>query len=525
MVHSRPALPSGHGELTLRPDYDQWPMLVDQNRAAASSWHFDVGGLSAAELRTLARSEALDAAAAFSAKLEVALRPPGDPEAPLIATGHQPELYHPGVWVKDFLLDRLAVQIGASALDIMVDTDGFDSVALTAPCMDVEVDRCRLYLALGAQDSCFASAAVPSESAIEDFCRAADSMLATLPAPSVRRHFSRFCEQLRSAAPDAENLAEFVTIARRRYEASAGTGYLEAPLTALARTEAFRRFVAHLAFDAAGFARAYNIELQEYRALSKIRSGAQPVPDLGTADGGVELPLWHIDGGQRSTLWAKPCAVGGVTLYTASGLRIDLPSDPSAAAAALARAKVLIAPKALALTLFVRMFACDLFIHGIGGGRYDVVTDGIIRRYFRVEPPRFVVASLTMYLPLGAHVVGEDEVAAAKERLQRLEHNPDALLREIEFDSEEEREHAGALAAEKRKLVEDIASAGAEKKTIGLRIREVNQELSGILRPLRAEFEADLARLQAQLRASDILTDRTYPFCFWEPAEVADKLP
>jgi hypothetical protein len=476
-------------------------------------------------MRTLARSEALAVAAGFSAKLKVEVRRPGDSGGPLIATGHQPELYHPGVWIKDFLLDRLAVQIGANAFDIVVDTDGFESVALTAPCIDTEVDRCRLYLAIGSEEGCFASAAVPSESEIEDFCQSADAMLATLPAPSVRRHFSLFCEQLRSAAPDAENLAELVAIARRRYEASAHTGYLEAPLTALARTESFRRFVAHLALDSSAFAGTYNTELQQYRALSKTRSRAQPVPDLEILDGAVELPLWGIEAGRRSTLWVKPLEQGAVTLYTASGLRIDLPGDPGAAAAALARANVLIAPKALTLTLFVRMFACDLFIHGIGGGRYDVVTDGIIRRYFGVEPPRFAVASLTMYLPLGAHIVSEDEVAFAKERLQRLEHNPDALLTEIEFDSEEERGRAVALAAEKRGLVDAIAGPDADKKSIGLRIREVNRELSGILSPLRAEFEADLAHLEGQLRASSILTDRTYPFCFWEPAEVADKLP
>src|SRR5690606_12266035 len=116
-----------------------------------------------------------------------------------------------------------------------------------------------------------------------------------------------------------------------------------------------------------------------------------------------------------------------------------LPAGPQEAADSVVRSGALMAPKALALTLFLRMFASDLFIHGIGGGRYDQVTDAVIRRYYGVEPPAFVVASMTMYLPLGAHVVTAEEVAAAKERLNRIEHNPDALMGEVEFEAPAER--------------------------------------------------------------------------------------
>jgi hypothetical protein len=525
MVHSRPTLPSGHGELTLRPAFEEWGDLLAANRQAAAGWRFTVAGLDVAELRSLARAESVDVGVSFSARLGVALRAPGDPEAPIVATGHQPQLYHPGVWVKDFLLDRVAVATGATALDIVVDTDGFDVVAVTSPCIAEGIDRCRHYLAVGAPDSCFASTPVPSLSDVDDFCTAGEGMLATLPAPSVGRHFSAFCDGLRSSLAKADNLAELVTMARRRYEASASTGYLEAPLTRIAWTRAFLRFVVQLAFDAARFSETYNVELGEYRVLGRIRSAAQPFPDLKFRDGAYELPLWSIASGVRSTLWAAPGADGTALLNSESGVQLLLPADSDAAVETLIASGMVVAPKALALTLFVRMFVCDLFIHGIGGGRYDLVTDGVIRRYFGVEPPRFAVASLTMYLPLGAHSVSEEEVAAAKARLNRLDHNPDALLSEIEFDSQGERDRALELAAEKRALVGAIAEPGADKKQLGGRIREVNVELSSILLPLREEYTTELEHLEGLMRVTDILTDRTYPFCFWDPGEIADKLP
>lgn len=523
MVRTRPALPAGHGEVLTRPTFAEWEGLLAANRERMRAWDFSVAGRPVAQVRAEARAEVLACAEGFSARLGVDVAAPRAADAPIVMTGHQPELYHPGVWVKDFLLQRIGELAGATAVDVVVDSDGFDVLAVSAPCMTPGVARCRQYLALGGDTAAFATASVPDAHALDDFCRAADEMLASLPAPAVRRHFATFSEHLRDAARDAGNLAELVTFARRRYEASAGTDYLEVLVTSVAHTPSYLRFVADIALSAERFAGAYNAELAEYRALTKTRSAAQPFPDLGVGEGAFELPLWRLGPQGRAALWAHPVN-GGVDLVADGATIVRLPPEPQAAVEALLACDATIAPKALALTLFTRMFACDLFIHGVGGGRYDQVTDGVVRRFYGVEPPRFVVASMTMYLPLGAHVVTDEEVAAAKERLNRLEHNPDALLDEVEFDSADERARAVALATEKAQLVAAIGAPDADRKALGGRIREVNAELAEILAPLRAGFEAELASLTTQRAASEILTDRTYPFCFWDPQEVADKV-
>ncbi|NTU71660.1 MAG: hypothetical protein HGB10_07580 [Coriobacteriia bacterium] len=524
MVHVRPALPAGHGEILTRPEFSSWPVLLEANRAASANWSFEVAGVAVDDVRRVARAEALEAAAAFSGRLGVSVAAPGAPDGPIVATGHQPEFYHPGVWVKDFLLQRLADETGATALDVVVDTDGFDSVTVTSPCVSPGMSRCVQYLAVGTEDGCYAGAAVPSEHDLDDFCRSAQDMLDTLSAPAIGTHFRAFCANLKSAAGDAANLAELVTIARRRFEASAGTGYLELPITELVKSKGWSHYVVDLALSAHRFAEAYNAELAEYRLVNKVRSAAQPFPDLKIADNVVELPLWRIVDGRRSGVRVR-VSDDGVTILSSDGcVVVELPATgPDAVSALLASGEVL-APKALSLTLFLRMFVTDFMIHGVGGGRYDQVTDGVCRRYYGVEPPAFVVASATMYLPLGAHLVTDEEVALAKDRLNRLEHNPDALLGEVEFDSPEEHDRAVALAAEKASLVRAIASPDADKKALGMRIRDVNTELAALLAALKVELTAELDSLLEQQRASEVLTDRTYPFCFWSPQEVADKV-
>jgi hypothetical protein len=135
-----------------------------------------------------------------------------------------------------------------------------------------------------------------------------------------------------------------------------------------------------------------------------------------------------------------------------------------------------------------------------------------------------VVASMTMLLPLGERVTTDTDVADAEQRLARLEHNPDQLLDEIEFDTVAERREAERLAREKARLVEAIAAPGADRKAIGRDIREVNAALGDLLAPLEAQLRAEVDQTRASRDAAAILTDRTYPFCLWDPREVMDKV-
>ena len=51
----------------------------------------------------------------------------------LILAGHQPELFHPGVWVKNFALSGLARRHGLTPINLVVDNDTVKSTALRLP--------------------------------------------------------------------------------------------------------------------------------------------------------------------------------------------------------------------------------------------------------------------------------------------------------------------------------------------------------------------------------------------------------
>ncbi len=513
-VHARQVPPAGHGEVLCEPRFEEWDATARANAAAAAGWPSAL-----AALRAEARAEALDRAAAYSESIgsSAAKREAG---GLIVATGHQPTLFHPGVWVKHLLIQRFAETYGATGIDVVVDTDAAGRVELTVPCLEPEVRTCGIPLVDAPAQAAYVQVPAPGPDERSAFRAAGMAALSRLPAPALGRHFDAFCDALDASAPGVSDAGSLVTAARRRYERAAGTDYLELPVSVQARGAAFRRFAAGYLADAEAVRSAMNAALGAYRARTGTRSLAQPFPDLARDGGVTEAPFWVLVDGRRAAAGVDDhgslCADGVPMLH--------LGGSAEEASAALARHDVLLAPKAIVLTLFERLFVADLFVHGTGGGRYDRVTDEFIRAYHGIEPPAYAVASMTLLLPLGGRLTTDAEVSALEERLNRCTHNPDRMLGEIEFDSIEEREAAEALATRKKELVEAIAVAGADRKELGREIRETNQALASAIEPVRREIAAELETVRAARAACAVLTDRTYPFCLWDPREVMDKV-
>jgi hypothetical protein len=287
-------------------------------------------------------------------------------------------------------------------------------------------------------------------------------------------------------------------------------------------TTAFSTFVFDLAANAERFAGIYNSELDAFREATSTRSKVQPFPNLDHLHDRCELPFWVLGNGRRATLWVS-CAADGRSVLWADGEEIGRFEAADAERFVEAASGWGLAPKALTLTLFARVVLCDLFIHGTGGARYDRVTDGVIRRYWGIEPPSFVVASLTERLALGVDVVSDEDVSRALERLNRFRHNPDAMLTQARFADDAQEARARELVAEKADAVQAIAQPEADKKALGLRIREINEELRKAMAPLGEQLRAEAEGLAAARRDAEVLEDRTYPFCFWDPRRIAER--
>src|SRR5208283_5464175 len=84
---------------------------------------------------------------------------------------------------------------------------------------------------------------------------------------------------------------------------------------------------------------------------------------------------------------------------------------------------------------------CDLFMHGIGGAKYDQVTGRLIETFFDITPPGIMVLSATLHLPIQRP--GILPISDATERIpDRRRDNADYLrdirreLRELSYHPE-----------------------------------------------------------------------------------------
>ncbi len=84
--------------------------------------------------------------------------------------------------------------------------------------------------------------------------------------------------------------------------------------------------------------------------------------------------------------------------------------------------------RALLTTLAARLLFGDLFLHGIGGAKYDRLTDAIIRRFFGIEPPAYMVVSGTLRLPIERECASESELFAVQRQLRELTFHPERFV-------------------------------------------------------------------------------------------------
>ena len=123
--------PREHGAFLAVPPLPSAGELIATNRQRRQSYNSPIGDQTVAELACQARAELLEAAVAHtSAYRDVETISPAQP---IVMSGHQPKLFHPGVWVKNFALDRIARDNGATAIQLLVDNDVVGAVEVQVP--------------------------------------------------------------------------------------------------------------------------------------------------------------------------------------------------------------------------------------------------------------------------------------------------------------------------------------------------------------------------------------------------------
>jgi hypothetical protein len=463
-ANQRFRVPSHNGEVLAVPDLTTIPRLIEENRRCLDYSDVKIDGTPLKEFRSQARSEILS-------QTENA---PHASTGPLILAGHQPELAHPGVWVKNFVLNGLARKVGGVPLNLIVDNDNIKDSSLHFP-------RFRSGDASSVHLETLAFDIDSGETPYEDHRVRAPDLFRSFPERAAPMWQNWGYEPLLpSVWRNASTVCDAFTRARQECEKSWGCHNREILVSRLSRTTAFARFARHILDDLPRFQEAYNRALRTYRRTNHIRSQSHPAPELG----GDESPFWE----------RKPDSDHRQRATSSSDFRA-------------------LRPRALTLTLFARLCLGDLFIHGIGGGKYDEVTDQIIRTYFGIEPPKYLVLSATLHLPLPGFPSTVENLRQAQRRVRDLRWNPQRHLEEGQAASRTTHQ----LISEKEKLIqaEPATKDHRVRRTWFRSLRSVTDDLFVSVESQIPLAEDTRQRIQLECEANAVIRRRDYSWVLY----------
>jgi hypothetical protein len=428
-----------------------------------------------------------------------------------ILTGHQVEFYHAGVWAKALFADRLARRVDGVAFDLLVDHDTLETPGFSVPT--------RNNGHWSRETICWTTgSALPVEflnSPNRNLRR--DWMEKILNRSAVLSDALNFeFDQLNKS--DLPNFADWMSHARRQLEMKLKVEIWHVPCSNMCNGAAWAGFVLWWVLHAYTWVQAYNEVLGEYRKVNGINNPGRPMPDLAVNEKYLELPFWiYSQGSPKERLILERTSgrllCGDKTVETASLLgSAELIEAAHELRDRLMQTGLVVRPRALTLTMYVRLFVADLFVHGIGGALYDRITDQFLQKVLGVETA-YSCVSAGWLLPLedyGGETWDAADAAVLYGLKHHLMHNPQLLGSgpgEKKADTEQ-------LVTRRRQLIDQINlslkldrdqtghSRGPNHSERADKFRELHKVNNQLLEIRRADIEAINGRITAALKAS-----------------------
>jgi hypothetical protein len=419
------------------------------------------------------------------------------------------------VWIKNFAAGAIAAAHRGIGLNLIVDNDIPKSSSIRVPTVLGELVRLRrVDFDRWGGDVPFEDLTVREEGAFSTF---ADRVRQVAGDAVAGLLLDEFWPRVLARRAEARTVGGRFSLARRELEASWGLSNLEVPLSAVCHTDGFLWFVSHLLAQLPRYHQIHNTALSEYRAAHRIRSRNHPVAPLERHGEWLEAPfwIWRKEQPRRRGVLVRQCSPRAMELRIAGEdqLLLELPLAPDREACCaverlreLAARSIRLRTRALTTTMFSRFLLGDLFIHGIGGAKYDELGDEIARRYFLSEPPGFLTLSLTLWLDLPITAESPSDLNILERQLRDLQFNPDRYL------SEPYSEEIRTLIKSKRDAVSAPTGSRRERRARCLNIRAANVALQPWVSAAASASLERRSRIRQRLRSNQAARNREFAF-------------
>lgn len=401
------------------------------------------------------------------------------PAGRLIATGHQAQLWHPGILAKDIAMDISAGRLDAQRLHVIVDQDTNEAFRLDVP--HVEDDRLVVRSIMLADQK----PGVPT-----GFQSPADAQQLKQRLMDLESSVTSALSEALTNLPECGSLAEQVAAVLARIKRPYAGDVPVMMVSDLAGLPVFEQVVTRMLNDAPKCAAAYN------RAVAQLPEAGMTL--LVASRDFVELPLWAVG-------WNEPRRRVFVDLADTKPLFVYDDGEP------IDRERVTLLPRALLLTAVMRSALCDLFIHGTGGLVYDRVTEAWWLSWTGETLAPMAGVTADLFLDLGAPVADQADLGHAVWRRHHLPHNMDRVLN-LEGELVREKHSLLARMNDDRDLV--------RRRKAFSRIHQINREFVGLHSEAMASADHDLDMTRIGVQNARVAHRRDWCFALYPPGSL-----
>jgi hypothetical protein len=501
--------PAEHGHSLQVPALADARPLVETNRSLLKSWNNELAGRSVATLREQLLSELPRLARQHTERYRD-VTPDGWDDQGLILSGHQPRLFHPGVWFKNYALSSLGQHTIGTPINLVVDNDLCGLPAIAVPVFNQgRATFTNCHYDQPGDNVPFELSRLLDESTFRSFPQRLNQLIMPLVTePLAHRlweHWSDLPSDLRG------NLGLGLAAARHKLESDFGWQTLELPLSQLCRTEAFACFLAELLLRAKELRTMHNSALEEYRRLNRIRSKSHPVPALALEGNWCEVPFWVYSAAKprRQRLFVQSSG-DQLELSDRDGWSVKLDKlRLTEQLHELLHSPTCIRTRALTTTLVSRVLACDLFLHGIGGAKYDELTNEIGQQFFGMPLPAFMTLTATVRLP------GHERPTTAADVVRH-----EVLQRELKYRPEQHLSPADTPAAAKwvdtKRQLLATRDSSSNLKSWQRELEQVDATLAPFVARTAEQLAAEIERLKEVQQHDAVLGSREISLCCFD---------
>ncbi len=425
----------------------------------------------------------------------------------IIATGHQPIFYYPGIIFKNYFISKIAKELDGLPINFVVDTD-IANINIPVP-GKVNNNYYKKYIKIANPEKLCYAWFKPARKEVKNFFVDIEKIVKTLNHKDILKSFRKYTKRFFYFYEKNKNFIETIIFLRQEFEKLYKFPVLDLKVSEISKSIGFYNFVWLIIKNIEDFVDIYN-EATKLN-IKRKKNIYQPVKLLYNEKNIYELPFWYIKG-KRYRLFIKKNnnKLHFLGENNLSLIEIDQANKGEAEIINILKKNIIIFPKAITLTMILRMFFSDLFIHGTGGASYDKVTNYILKKFFKLKDElKYLIVTGNIYLPLDIDINKIEEKYIEKKRwLNNVKYHPEKFMN---------KELAEYYIGEKRKLSLQLnrTKNPAERRKIHNKLKSIHQEMVDFFKRRIEIVEETIKDYEKILKYKDVFLEREYPYFFY----------